>query len=66
MSELPLAPLKRIMNDNGAERVSEDGLKAFSKAVIAYAKILAQESAKTAKYAGRKTVKESDIEFSLE
>ena len=66
MSEIPLAPLRRIMKKNGVERISKEGLKAFEKAVAEYANHLAQESHRTAEHAGRKTVTESDIDLLLE
>jgi len=65
MAELPLATLDRILKNAGAERTSEDGLKAFREAVEEYAEALAEASAALARHAKRKTVMEEDIKLAL-
>ena len=55
MSEIPKAPIARIIKDTGAERVSED-----AKAELAeYLEEVA------ARHAGRKTVKAEDIKLAI-
>ena len=63
MSEIPVAPLVRILKDAGAERISDDAKKAFADAVEAGASQLAKAVVKAADHAGRKTVTVDDIEF---
>ena len=50
MSEIPVAPVVRILKAAGAERISDDAKKAI----------------KAAAHAGRKTVTEEDIKFICE
>ena len=49
MSEIPKAPIARIIKESGAERVSED----------------AKEANKVAKVAKRKTIKADDIKLAI-
>ena len=63
MSEIPVAPVVRILKDAGAERISDDAKKAFADAVEAGASQLAKAVVKAADHAGRKTVTVDDIEF---
>ena len=63
MSEIPVAPLVRILKDAGAERISDDAKQAFANAVEAGASQLAKAVVKAADHAGRKTVTVDDIEF---
>ena len=63
MSEIPVAPLVRILKDAGAERISDDAKQAFADAVEAGASQLAKAVVKAADHAGRKTVTVDDIEF---
>ncbi|MFP4045978.1 MAG: histone family protein [Candidatus Aenigmatarchaeota archaeon] len=61
MSELPLAPVERIIRQQGAKRVSEESVKAFAEVLEDIAADLAAESSALAKHAGRKTVKAEDV-----
>jgi histone H3/H4 len=63
MSEIPLAPFERIFKNAGAERTSEEAIKAIREAVEDYAEALADASVSLAKHAGRKTVKPEDVKL---
>ena len=47
MSEIPVAPVVRILKDAGAERISDDAKKAFADAVEAAAEELAKKVKKS-------------------
>lgn len=66
MAELPIAPVKRIIQNTGAQRVSEDAAVALADALEEFAQEVATEAIKLADHAGRKTVNASDIELALQ
>ena len=66
VSEIPVAPVVRILKDAGAERISDDAKKAFADAVEAAAEELAKKVIKAAEHAGRKTITVDDIKFICE
>lgn len=63
MAEIPLAPFERIFKNAGADRTSEESLKAIREAVEDYAEALAEASVVLAKHAGRKTIKAEDVKL---
>ena len=63
--EIPKAPVKRIIQDAGAERVSADAVDALAEYLEDYAEEISEKSISYAKYANRKTVKAEDIELAV-
>lgn len=61
MTEIPTAPVTRLMRNAGAERVSEDASQALVEVLEEYGEKVAAKSVSLAKHAGRKTVKAEDV-----
>jgi len=61
--ELAVAPMHRICKKAGAERVSEAAAEELAKALEDVGVKIAREAIDYAMHAGRKTVKEEDIEI---
>ena len=56
MSEIPKAPIARIIKEAGAERVSEDAKAELAAYVEEVARNVAKEATQVAKIAKRKTI----------
>jgi histone H3/H4 len=63
MSELPIAPIKRIIKTTGATRVSDEAAESLEKILTNFAREIAVEAKKVAEHAGRQTIKAEDIEL---
>ena len=61
--ELAIAPMHRICKKAGAERVSESAAKELAESLEEVGIRIAREAIDYAMHAGRKTVKEEDIEI---
>jgi histone H3/H4 len=58
---LPLAPVKRVAEHGGAERVGNDATEALALAAEEWIKKITLSAQKYAKHAGRKTLKAEDV-----
>ena len=65
MSEIPKAPVARIIKESGAERVSEDAKVALADYLDEVARNVAKEANAVAKIAKRKTIKPEDIKLAI-
>jgi len=65
MSDIPKAPIARIIKESGAERVSEDAKVALAEYVEEVARNVAKEANNVAKIAKRKTIKAEDIKLAI-
>ncbi|WP_400219348.1 histone family protein [Methanobrevibacter smithii] len=65
MSEIPKAPIARIIKDTGAERVSEDTKAELAEYLEEVARDVAIEANNVAKIAKRKTIKPEDIKLAI-
>lgn len=63
MSELPIAPIKRLLKNAGASRISDEAAVQLAEVLEEIGEDLARDATKLAKHAGRKTVKAEDIEL---
>lgn len=65
MSEIPKAPIARIIKDTGVERVSEDAKAELAEYLEEVARDVAIEANNVAKIAKRKTIKPEDIKLAI-
>lgn len=65
MSEIPKAPVARLIKESGAERVSEDAKEELAEYLDEVARNIAREAIAVARVAKRKTVKAEDIKFAI-
>ena len=65
MSQIPKAPITRIMKDSGAERISDDAKDAMTKHLENIAHAISVEANKVAKIAKRKTIKKEDVDLAV-
>ena len=63
MSEIPKAPIARIIKDTGAERVSEDAKAELAEYLEEVARDVAIEANNVAKIAKRKTITPEDTKL---
>jgi len=61
-TELPSAPIHRLMKKAGADRVSEDAAEELRRVLENVGVMIAREAHELAQYAGRRTVKKEDVE----
>jgi histone H3/H4 len=66
MTELPIAPVDRLMRKAGACRVSEDAAETMADVLSEYGLEIAERAAKLATHAGRKTVVAEDIVLAVQ
>ena len=63
---IPKAPVKRTIQEAGAERVSADAVDALTEHIEEYMEELSKKAIVYAKYAKRKTVKAADIALAID
>lgn len=64
-NNIPIAPIKRILKSTNL-RVSDDAAAELEKILATFAKDIADDAAKMATHAGRKTITAKDIELAIQ
>lgn len=65
MGELPIAAVDRIIRKAGAQRVSKGAAKELAEILEDEGLEIANEAAELSEHAGRKTVREEDIQMAV-
>lgn len=65
MSDIPKAPITRIMKESGADRISDDAKDAIIDYLEELTRDITSEATKIAQIAKRKTIKKEDIELAI-
>jgi histone H3/H4 len=65
MTELPIAPIGRIIKNAGAPRVSDEAKEALGKVLEQYGEDISTQAILLTKHAKRTTVKAVDIELAV-
>ena len=63
--ELPIAPVGRILKNNGAQRVSDGAKIALAEAMEDYGEKLSKETIELARHTGRKTITGKDVKLAI-
>ena len=66
MTEIPIAPVIRIIRKTGAERVGNEAGEALADQMEQYGQKIAKEALKLASHAGRKTITAADIRMAAD
>lgn len=66
MTEIPIAPVIRIIRKTGADRVGNEAGEALADLMEQYGQKIAKEALKLASHAGRKTITAHDIRMAAE
>ena len=65
MSEIPIAPVKRIMKATNNNRVSDDAARYLSEFLEEEGFRIAAKASKLASHAGRQTISVADVKLAL-
>lgn len=66
MSDIPVAPVERILRKSGVDRVSEEAAEALRDILEEEAVRIGKTASRFAKHAGRVTVKAEDVRLASE
>ncbi|MCX6699682.1 MAG: histone family protein [Methanomicrobiales archaeon] len=66
MTEIPIAPVMRIIRKTGADRVGNEAGEALADLMEQYGQKIAKEALKLASHAGRKTITAHDIKMAAD
>ena len=65
ITELPIAPVGRILKNNGAQRVSDGAKIVLAEALEDYGAQLSKQAIGLAHHTGRKTITGEDVKLAL-